>query len=136
MITSDRGYGKEEYAEMLSKHGFSSFFNMPDNCITMHPFVTKSYYMNVGIVVDEEVSSEDNIQQFGIENGEEQAQFVISDGSGESFKVFGVIERRTRKPQKRVATAIRENGSVKFSNVVRFVDDLPTELRNRTISWD
>lgn len=42
IIAADRGYGKDSFLEILSGHGLSSIFVMPEHLIRCHPFVAQS----------------------------------------------------------------------------------------------
>lgn len=48
VVTSDRGYGREEIMEILRSCGVTSFLLIPDNLIRCHPFVGSSY-LTVGL---------------------------------------------------------------------------------------
>lgn len=96
VINGDRGYRRPQFVSVVENYGYSSIFIMPDDLLSVHPFIGKSHTVRgTGDVLemdDEEVDgtrgsgSEDDTRQFVAFESHEMDVLSFSTGYGQLKK--------------------------------------------------
>lgn len=154
-ITADRGFGKDDFVDLLNELGMSSIFIMPDHILGCHPFVASSLFNpfradeldNVAEEATEEDEDGNQNEEVG-ESGHDvldplnsidrRQQFVVDDNPNLGNKAFYAtksIARSNLGQRRSTAIAVREHGTEKFCKVLRFKVNAPDCISDQLKKW-